>query len=151
MKEYVIFDRNQKAQSASQMIDFIDSQLSFLSNEVKGSESSIEKYKNKNKILDVNSASTTSASKAAEIESNRSLLKIQLISLDQLKDQITKEKDNVTLNFSAGGTDLPALNALINKLDGLISERSGLLKTFTPNSQPLQEVNQVFAAASKKI
>jgi len=142
MKEYVIFDRNQKAQSASQMIDFIDSQLSFLSNEVKGSESSIEKYKNKNKILDVNSASTTSASKAAEIESNRSLLKIQLISLDQLKDQITKEKDNVTLNFSAGGTDLPALNALINKLDGLISERSGLLKTFTPNSQPLQEVNQ---------
>jgi capsular exopolysaccharide synthesis family protein len=142
MKEYVIFDRNQKAQSASQMIDFIDSQLSFLSNEVKGSESSIEKYKNKNKILDVNSASTTSASKAAEIESNRSLLKIQLISLDQLKDQITKEKDNVTLNFSAGGTDLPALNALITKLDGLISERSGLLKTFTPNSQPLQEVNQ---------
>ncbi|WDF76881.1 polysaccharide biosynthesis tyrosine autokinase [Mucilaginibacter sp. KACC 22773] len=142
MKEYVIFDRNQKAQSASQMIDFIDSQLSFLSNEVKGSESSIEKYKNKNKILDVNSASATSASKAAEIESNRSLLKIQLISLDQLKDQITKEKDNVTLNFSAGGTDLPALNALINKLDGLISERSGLLKTFTPNSQPLQEVNQ---------
>jgi len=142
MKEYVIFDRNQKAQSASQMIEFIDSQLSFLSNEVKGSESSIEKYKNKNKILDVNSASASSASKSAEIETNRSLLKIQLISLDQLKDQITKEKDNVTLNFSAAGTDLPVLNALISKLDVLISERSGLLKTFTPNSQPLQEVNQ---------
>ena len=142
MKEYVIFDRNQKAQSASQMIDFIDSQLTFLSNEVKGSESSIEKYKNKNKILDVNSASTTSGAKAAEIETNRSLLKIQMIALDQLRDQITREKDNVTLNFSTGGTDLPALNALIGKLDVLISERSSLLKTYTPNSQPLQDINQ---------
>ncbi|WP_439697084.1 GumC family protein [Mucilaginibacter sp. AW1-7] len=142
MREYVVFDRNQKAQSASQMIDFIDSQLSFLSNEVKGSESSIEKYKNKTKILDVSSASSTSATKAAEIESNRSLLKIQLIALDQLKDQITREKDNVTVNFSTGGTDLPALNALISKLDALISERSDLLKTFTLNSQPLQDINQ---------
>jgi tyrosine-protein kinase Etk/Wzc len=142
MKEYVIFDRNQKSQSASQMIDFIDSQLSFLSSEVKGSESSIEKYKNKNKILDVGSASATSASKAADIETRRSLLKIQMIALDQLTDQITKEKDNVTLNFSSGGTDLPTLNALINKLDIQISERAALLKTYTPNSQPLLDINQ---------
>ncbi|WP_184544941.1 GumC family protein [Mucilaginibacter sp. FT3.2] len=142
MKEYVLFDRNQKAQSASQMIDFIDSQLSFLSNEVKGSENSIEKYKNKTKILDVNAASTTSSSKGAEIETSRSLLKIQLIALDQLRDQITKEKDNVNLNFNAGGIDLPALNTFISKLDGLISERSVLLKTYTANSQPLQDVNQ---------
>jgi tyrosine-protein kinase Etk/Wzc len=142
MKEYVIFDRNQKAQSASQMIDFIDSQLSFLSNEVKGSENSIEKYRNKTKIMDVSTASSVSTNKASEIESNRSLLKIQVIALDQLKDQITREKDNVTLNFNAGGTDLPALNALISKLDGLIAERSTLLKTFTLNSQPLQGINQ---------
>jgi len=142
MKEYVVFDRNQKAQSASQMIDFIDSQLSFLSNEVKGSESSIEKYKNKTKILDVNAASTSSGAKAAEIQTNRSLLKIQLIALDQLRDQITKEKDNVTLTFSAGGTALPALDALISKLDGLISERTIILKTYTLNSQPVLDINQ---------
>ncbi|HEY9194871.1 MAG TPA: Wzz/FepE/Etk N-terminal domain-containing protein, partial [Mucilaginibacter sp.] len=103
MKEYVIFDRNQKAQSASQMIDFIDTQLSFLLNEVKGSESSIEKYKNKTKILDVTTTSTSAGAKAAELETNRSLLKIQIIALDQLKDQITNNKENVTLNFSSGG------------------------------------------------
>ncbi|GAA3975440.1 GumC family protein [Mucilaginibacter dorajii] len=142
MKEYVIFDRIQKAQSASQMIDFIDSQLSFLSSEVKGSENSIEKYKNKTKILDVTTASNTSATKAAEVDSKRSLLKIQIIALDQLSDQITKEKDNVTLNFITGGSDLPELNTLVSKLDGLISQRTLLLKTYIPTSQQVLDVNQ---------
>src|ERR1700722_15259494 len=35
MKEYLNYDRNQRTLSASQMIQFIDSQLDFLSNEVK--------------------------------------------------------------------------------------------------------------------
>jgi capsular exopolysaccharide synthesis family protein len=142
MNEYVIFDRNQKAQSASQMIDFIDSQLDYLSNEVKGSESSIEKYKKKSKILDVTSASTTSATKAAELESNKSILKIQLIALDQLSSQIAKEKNNVTLNFNVGSANLPSLEALVTRLDNLITERASLLTTYNPDSQPIQNINQ---------
>ncbi|WPU98333.1 polysaccharide biosynthesis tyrosine autokinase [Mucilaginibacter sp. cycad4] len=142
MNEYVIFDRNQKAQSASQMIDFIDSQLDYLSTEVKGSENSIEKYKKKSKILDVTSASTMSANKAAEFESKKSLLKIQLIALDQLSSQITKEKNNVTLNFNVGSDNLPSLEAMVVRLDNLITERASLLTTYNPDSQPIQNINQ---------
>jgi len=142
MNEYVIFDRNQKAQSASQMIDFIDRQLDYLSTEVKGSESSIEKYKKKSKIIDVTSTSTMSANKAAELESKKSLLKIQLIALDQLSSQITKEKNNVTLNFNVGSDNLPSLEAMVVRLDNLITERAGLLTTYNPDSQPVQNINQ---------
>lgn len=142
MNEYVVFDRNQKAQSASQMIDFIDSQLAYLSTEVKGSETSIEKYKKKSKILDVTSASTTSATKSAELESNKSLLKIQLIALDQLSSEISKEKNNVNLNFNVGGTNLPSLEAMVSRLDNLITERASLLSTYNADSQPIQNINQ---------
>jgi tyrosine-protein kinase Etk/Wzc len=142
MNEYVLFDGNQKAQSASQMIDFIDTQLSFLSTEVKGSENSIEKYKQKSKILDVSSASTASVSKASEIESNKSIFKIQLIALDQLKDQITREKDNVNLNFTTSGSPNPSLELLVTKLDNLIQEKNALLKTYNNDSQPIQDINK---------
>jgi capsular exopolysaccharide synthesis family protein len=142
MNEYLTFDRSQKTQSASQMIDFIDSQLAFLSTEVKGSENSIEKYKQKSKILDVSSASATSVTKAAEIESNKSLLKIQLIALDQLKDQITREKDNVNLNFTTAGSDNHLLQTMVEKLDDLIQERNALLKTYNSDSQPIRDINQ---------
>jgi len=142
MNEYVIFDRNQKSQSASQMIDFIDTQLSFLSNQVKNSGNSIEKFKQASNILDVNTAATTSSSKATELETNVSLLKIQLIALNELTDQVTKEKDNVNLNFNIGGSEIPALQALISKLDNMIAQRTSLLKTFTYNSQFVQDINQ---------
>ncbi|MFC0514590.1 GumC family protein [Mucilaginibacter angelicae] len=142
LNEYLAFDRAQKAQSASQMIDFIDRQLDYLSSEVKGSENSIEKYKKKSRILDVASVSANSATKAAELESNKSLLKIQLIALDQLNTEITKEKNNVTLNFSLGNTTMPSLDALVSKLDNLIAERSSLLATYNTDSPPVQTVNQ---------
>ena len=142
MNNYVIFDRNQKAQSASQMIDFIDSQLDYLSTEVKGSENSIEKYRKKSKILDVTSASTTSVTKATELESNKSLLKIQLIALDQLSSEIAKEKNNVTLNFNVGSANLPSLEVMVSRLDNLITERASLLTTYNADSQPIQNINQ---------
>jgi tyrosine-protein kinase Etk/Wzc len=142
MNEYVIFDRDQKAQSASQMIDFIDTQLAFLSHEVKNSGDTIEQYEQKSKILDVNTAATGSATQSADLQSNISLLKIQLIALNELTDQITKEKDNVDLNFSVGGADIPVLETTIGKLDNLIAERTADLKTFTYNSQPVQDKNQ---------
>ena len=124
------------------MIDFIDSQLSFLSTQVKGSENSIEKYKQKSKILDVSTALSASVSKAAEVESNKSLLKIQLIAIDQLGDQITKEKDNVNLNFTTGGSANPSLEVLVGKLDNLIQEKNALLKTYNSDSQPIRDINQ---------
>ncbi|MGI4727192.1 MAG: Wzz/FepE/Etk N-terminal domain-containing protein [Janthinobacterium lividum] len=51
MQEYLIFDKNRKMQSASQIISFIDDQLSFLSKQVKSSESSLESYKKIQKFL----------------------------------------------------------------------------------------------------
>jgi tyrosine-protein kinase Etk/Wzc len=142
MNQYLIFDRNQKAQSASQMIDFIDRQLNYLSAEVKGSESSIEHYKKKSKILDVASVSANSATKAAELESNKSLLKIQLAALEQLSNQIAKEKNNVTLNFSMGSVVMPALESFVSRLDNLITERNSLLVTYNTDSKPVLALNQ---------
>jgi tyrosine-protein kinase Etk/Wzc len=88
MKEYLNYDRNQRTQSASQMIRFIDNQLEFLSNEVKGSENSIKQYQNKKKIMDVSSASGRALNKATELETQKSLLKIDQLAIDQLKQEI---------------------------------------------------------------
>jgi tyrosine-protein kinase Etk/Wzc len=142
MKEYLNYDRNQKTLSASQMIRFIDNQLESLLNEVKGSEKSIEKFKQNSKIMDVNSASELELSKIKELESQRSLLKIQLIAIDQLKEQITKEKDNINLNLNLEGQIDPLLAQLIVNLDNLLVEKNTLLKTYNSNSQTIKDINQ---------
>jgi tyrosine-protein kinase Etk/Wzc len=142
MKEYLDYDTNQRTKSASQMINFIDNQLAFLSTEVKGSENSIEQYKERKKILDLGTAAGSAFGKERDLETQKAVLKLQLLEMDQLKQDIVNKKDNVNVNFDLGGVVDQPLNEIINKLNGLLAERNGLLKTYNDNSQPVQEINQ---------
>ncbi|MCO5936075.1 polysaccharide biosynthesis tyrosine autokinase [Mucilaginibacter sp. RB4R14] len=143
MKEYLLYDRNRKTQSATQMINFINEQLEYLSSKVKGSEKSILEFKQKNKLMQVSTSAESALAKAKDIESQQAILKLQLIAIDQLKEQIDKEKNNVNLNFNVGKDVDPALTALIEKLDDLLNQRYELLKTYNYSSQPVQDVNRL--------
>lgn len=141
MREYLNYDRNQKTQSATQMIHFIDDQMGSLSNNVKGSEKSIEKFKQNSRIMSVSSSADLEIGKVKELETQRSLAKIQLIAIDQLKDQITKEKDSTPLNLNLEGQVDPLLAGLISSLDNYLVERNTLLKTYNSNSQTIRDIN----------
>lgn len=142
MREYLKYDRDQKTLSATQMIQFIQNQLDTISVEVRGSENLIEKNKKDSKVIDVTSAATDALSASKDLESQRSLLKIQLIAIDQLKQQITEEKENVSLNFNMEGVMDPLLGGLIQSINALILKKDELLKSYIPGSQPVQDVNQ---------
>ena len=145
MKEYLLFDKNRKMQSASQIIAFIDNQLQYLSTQVKSSENSLESYKKNAKVFDVGTSATALLTKVQDVESQKSLLNIQLIAIKQLKEQISDEKNAVSLNFNMEGTVDPLLNALLLRYNTLLTEKNTLLKTYIANSQPVNEVNQQLA------
>ncbi|WP_419802982.1 GumC family protein [Mucilaginibacter sp.] len=142
MQEYLEFDKNRKMQSASQIISFIDNQLDFLSKQVKSSESSLESYKKNSKVFDVSSSANMVLGKVQEFESQKSLLNIQLIAIDQLKQQISNEKNAVNLNFNMQGTVDPLLSSLLQRYNTLLTEKVSLLKTFNLNSQPVAELDK---------
>lgn len=141
MKEYLNYDRAQRTLSTSQMIDFIDSQLDFLSKQVTGSANSIEQYKQQKKILDLPSAADLAASKVKEIDGQVGVLKMQLLEIDRLKDEVMKEKDNLEVNLAIADVVQPQLGDVITNLNNLVAQREAMLKTYNANSQPIQEVN----------
>lgn len=142
MREYLKYDRDQKTLSATQMIHFIQDQLDTIAVEVRASENKIEKNKQNSKIIDVTSASADALARSKDLESQRTLLKIELIAIDQLKGQITSEKGNVSLNFNMEGTVDPLLNGLITSINTLIIKKNDLLKSYIAGSQPIQDVDQ---------
>ncbi|HVW15760.1 MAG TPA: polysaccharide biosynthesis tyrosine autokinase [Mucilaginibacter sp.] len=142
MKEYLNYDRDQKTESATNMIRFIDDQLNALSNEVKGSEKSIESYKQSSKIMDVSASAELASGEIKDLASQKSILNIQLIAIQQLKDQITQEKNNVSLNLNLEGAIDPLLGGLIQNLDNLLVEKNTLLKTYNSNSQAIKDIDQ---------
>lgn len=142
MSEYLDYDKNQKTQSATQMIRFINEQQVNLSSAVKDSESSLEKYKRNSGIMDVNSSANVALSKVSDLESQRSILKLQLIAIEQLKKQIAADKDNVSLNLNLEGNIDPLLGTLIGSLNNLLKDKNLLLKTYNSSSEPVENINQ---------
>lgn len=145
MNEYLNYDRDQKTQSATQMIRFINDQQQYLSSAVKGSESSLEKYKQNSGILDVSSSANMALSKVTELESQRSLLKMQLMAIDQLKKQITGDKHDVSLNFNLEGVVDPLLGVLIGNMNNLLADKNVMLKTYNSGSEAIAELNNQIA------
>ncbi len=142
MKEYLAYDKSMKTLSATNMIKFIDDQLETLANTVKGSENSIEKYKTSSKIMDVTSATEMEISQLKEIGSEQQILKVQLIAIDQLKEQIAKDKDNISLNLNLEGVIDPLLSGVIQSLNNLLVEKNTLLKTYNANSQAIKDIDK---------
>lgn len=149
MKEYLNYDRNQKTQSATQLIDFITDQLKYLSTELKGSERSLEKYKENTKIMDISSSAGIAFSKVSDLESQRSLLKMQLIVIDQLKEQIAAEKNAINLNLNLEGSIDPLLGVLVGNFNTLINDKNALLKVYHSTSQPVEEINLQISQVKK--
>ena len=142
MKEYLVYDSEQRRLSASQMIEFIDSQLDLLGGEVKGSANEIAEYKGKTKIMDVSSASGIALQKASELETERSTLKIQLLGLQQLKQAMLTDKGNLTVDSSATGSAVPELSQFVININSLLNQRQNLLKTFNNKFQSVKDINQ---------
>jgi tyrosine-protein kinase Etk/Wzc len=142
MTEYLNFDRNQKTRSATQMIRFIDNQLDYLSGEVNSSAKSLVDFQQKNKILDVGTSASGAMEKANKLEEERTALNLQLIAIDQLKQQVMRDKENVSLNLNMTGTVDPMLSSLITNLNSLLVQKSTLLKTYNVNAEPVNDINQ---------
>jgi len=142
MNEYLVYDHDQKQQSASQIISFINKQLDTISGKVKKSETAIEEFKQRSKLMDVGSAAQVQLTKVNEIEIQRNLFKAQLSTIDDFEEQINKAKYDESLNFNTeGGTNqLPV--ALLTNFNNYIDQKNNLLNTYTPNSPQVKEVDR---------
>jgi tyrosine-protein kinase Etk/Wzc len=151
VKEYVSYDRTQRRKSASQMIEFIDSQLDFLSGKLNGSENSIQQYKQNKKMMDVAGATDRALGESKDIESQKSILKLDLIAIDQLQRDLVKGKDNVNLSFNSGGVSSTESESFIKDLNSLISTKNSLLKIYNPNSAQIRDLDQQILQAKTNL
>jgi len=149
VQEYLDYDKLQKTQSATQMIGFINEQLKYLSSAVSSAEQSLETYKQRSKVMDISVTSEHTLDKVSDLESQQSILKIQLIAIDQLKNTITTEQTNTPLNLNLEGTIDPLLTTLAQNLNSLLHQKEELLKVYNSHAQPVISLNRQIEEVKK--
>lgn len=142
MAEYIRYDRNQKQRSSDQIINFIDDQLDTISEKVRQSNSALEDYKQKTKVVNVGTAGEVQINKSAELEAQRDALQIQASLLRQFKNEILANKNDSPISFPVETNTDAGLSALLANFNTLLNQKNSFLQTYNANAPNIRMIDE---------
>ncbi|MES2650168.1 MAG: polysaccharide biosynthesis tyrosine autokinase [Bacteroidota bacterium] len=151
MREYVKNDIKQRKRSARQIVEFIEIQTGFLKRQADSTGADLARYKINNNITDLNSSTQMNISKLTQLETGKEALKIEMVGINQLENQLSNNGDKITINLDLEGNIAGLLGSLITQYNSLIVTREQKLIQLQPNAQPIQLLETQIETARESI
>lgn len=142
MEAYLENELTQKNQTATNTINFIDDQLSGLSDTLNFIENRLEAFRSANRIYDISSEGSNVFGRIAELDKELAQEKLKREYYRNLQNYLVKEDYNEIIVPSGLGIDDPILNNLIKNLLELQNQKASLLTTQKDASPAVREVNR---------
>ncbi|WP_276372005.1 tyrosine-protein kinase [Chryseolinea sp. H1M3-3] len=150
LEVYLENELYKKNQLGLKTIQFIDNQLAGVSDTLRQVEGSLEHFRSRNNILDVNSTANNLTANLDKLEEDKADLEVKLKYYTFLANTLKKESDISDIVVpSALGLDDPLLNNLLLELSKLYQERTGYNYNAKENN-PLIEIVDMKIRNSKK-
>jgi len=150
LEVYLANELYKKNQLGLKTIQFIDNQLTGVSDTVKQVEGSLELFQSKDNVLDLNATASNLTQNLNKVEEEKANLEVKLKYYKFLANAL---KDNKKVSEivapSALGLDDPLLNNLLLELSKLYQERTGINYNAKENS-PLAEILDLKIKNSRK-
>ena len=128
IQAYLDDNLSKKNKIALNTIDFIDSQISEISDSLSISESKLRDYRSSNQVTDLSYQGQQALAAMREIETERSTLQVQERYYNYVLDYMEKNQDMSSLSPpSAANVVDPIMNSLVLELLALNSERATIL------------------------
>lgn len=138
----------EKNQTASLTIGFINSQLLEVSDSLKGAENQLETFKSQENVMDISLTAASASTKLGGLETQEADLNVKLKYYDYLLKYLRDSTDiNTIVAPSSVGIVDPLLNELIIELKRLNNERVAINYTRTAKSNELELLNLQIANA----
>lgn len=134
-----------KNQTATNTIQFLDERLKFLTRELTGVERKVEQYKSQNEVTDMSVQASSYLEQASDYNKKLSDWTIQINVLKSIENYLTKNGNQYKLVPSALGIQDPTLAALIGKFNELQLERERMLRTTELSNPVVVNIDQQLA------
>lgn len=151
MKVYTEFDVETKSQTATQTITFMERLIKDMDMTVQNSEQNVEKFKKTNNIFDLEAKGEYQYKELTDLELQRRMAGLQLLSIESVERQIAENKSSVTLPVSIEGVVDPVLTDLLSALNKLNIERIARNEKVTSYSPNLIEIDKQIAEVRDNI
>jgi capsular exopolysaccharide synthesis family protein len=152
MDVYLANELYKKNQLGLKTIQFIDNQLLGVSDTLRQVEGSLELFRSRNNILDINSTATNLTTNLDKIEEEKASLEVKLKYYTFLSKALKEEgKISEIVVPSALGLEDPLLNNLLLELSKLYQERTGYNYNAKENNPLIEIVDLKIKNARKTI
>lgn len=141
-KSYMNEGIEQKTQVAELTLGFIDSQLDSINTNLKSSESSLEKYKSNNDVVNITGQASLATSRIADYEAQLLELQTEIDILNNLKHFINKNENLSGMTVGMINFADTTLSSLVNKLQTLTQTRNDMLIDFTELHPEVQKITK---------
>lgn len=143
-EEFLTYDVERKSESSRNILDFIDSQLGMVYNDLKNTESDLKKFKQEKNIDNNTQKLTTDMMRVSNIEDQ--LLKVEMEEkiIAEVQENISKNKsiDIYQLISIISGTEYESMiKDVIQNIQKLLSTKENLLYSVTPSAENIKQVN----------
>lgn len=128
IQSYLDENLDKKNKVANNTIDFIDSQISEISDSLTISESKLRDYRSANQVTDLSYQGQQALEQMRQIENERSMLQVQERYYNYILDYMEKNQDMAGLPTPSGANvSDPIMNSLVLEMLALNAERSTIL------------------------
>lgn len=128
IQSYLDENLDKKNKVANNTIDFIDSQISEISDSLTLSESKLRDYRSANQVTDLSYQGQQALEQMRQIENERSMLQVQERYYNYILDYMEKNQDMAGLPTPSGANvSDPIMNSLVLEMLALNAERSTIL------------------------
>jgi capsular exopolysaccharide synthesis family protein len=128
IQSYLDENLDKKNKVANNTVDFIDSQISEISDSLTLSESKLRDYRSANQVTDLSYQGQQALEQMRQIENERSLLQVQERYYNYILDYMEKNQDMAGLPTPSGANVAdPIMNSLVLEMLALNAERSTIL------------------------
>ncbi|PWD99932.1 GumC family protein [Marinilabilia rubra] len=140
-RSFIARGLEEKNRIASATIDFIDQQISGISDSLQEAESNFQKFRAKNKVINISTEGNYAMEKLESLVTQKSNIQRMSKYYDYLYDYIQNQNefDDVIVPSTMGISD-QSLNNLVNRLGEAYSQRNRLLMTARKNSPQVQQI-----------
>ncbi|HLZ17162.1 MAG TPA: Wzz/FepE/Etk N-terminal domain-containing protein, partial [Cyclobacteriaceae bacterium] len=149
LEVYLTNELRKRNQLGLRTIKFIDDQLSGVSNELKQAEGSLESFRSRNNILNINTTAENLTKTLDRLETDKSALELKLKYYKYIAGALNSADIKNIQTPSTFGLEDPLLNNLLIELERLNQERIGLNYS-TKDANPVVEVLDLKIANHKR-
>lgn len=148
MDVYIEQDLENKNVTGVRTIDYIDDQLSTITDSLNKAELALESFRTSNRIMDIGFASSTVFEKLDRLEQEKAQSEIQLRYYNNIMKYLKSDRDfSEIVSPSAVGVSDPVLNSLIIELNRLYQQKAGMSISAHSDNPQIRSLDQQIESA----